>query len=242
MPEPLTAEEKARKEKILHTRISQVDFENIGNVADLVDAYSDASIQARNLGMAAKVFERMLSDSERPTIMLGLAGPLIAAGLRKVIRDMVENNMVDVIVSTGAVLYQDYYAALGGGHYRGSPSADDTKLREVFVNRIYDTYVDEEIFAEDDTLIGNFAGTLEPRNYSSREFLQKLSATIDDEKSILVTARKKGIPVFCPAINDSSIGIGLTEHYYVSKKEGRTPIAIDSIRDNYELTQIVVKS
>lgn len=242
MSEPLTEEEKARKEKILHTRISQVNFEQIGNVADLVDAYSGASIQARNLGMAAKVFERMLKDSERPTILLGLAGPLIAAGLRKVIRDMVEHNMVDVIVSTGAVLYQDYYAALGGGHYRGSPSADDKKLREVFVNRIYDTYVDEEIFAEDDTLIGNFAATLEPRNYSSREFLQKLSETIDDEQSILATARKKGIPVFCPAINDSSIGIGLTEHYHVSKREGRTPMSIDSIRDNYELTQIVVQS
>jgi deoxyhypusine synthase len=83
---------------------------------------------------------------------------------------------------------------------------------------------------------------LEPRKYSSREFIEKLSGTLDDEDSILVAAREKGIPVFCPAINDSSIGIGLTEHYYTARKEGRTPIAIDSIRDNYELTQCVVQS
>ena len=91
-------------------------------------------------------------------------------------------------------------------------------------------------------MIGKFADKLEPRNYSSREFISLLSETIDDEESILVTARKKNIPVFCPALNDSSIGIGLTEHYYNSRKTGRQPIAIDSIRDNFELTQIVVNS
>ncbi|MZG52986.1 MAG: deoxyhypusine synthase family protein [Nitrospinae bacterium] len=242
IPEPLDEGKKNQKKEILQTRISPVDFENINEVGDLVESFQSASIQARNLGQCARIFGKMLQDKERPTIMLGLAGPLIAAGLRKVIRDMVYNNMVDVIVSTGAVLYQDYYNALGGGHYYGSPNADDTKLRELFINRIYDTYVDEELFCEDDTLIGKFADKLEPRNYSSREFIALLSETIDDEQSILATARKNNIPVFCPAINDSSIGIGLTEHYYNSRKEGRQPIAIDSIRDNYELTQIVVNS
>ena len=242
IPEPLDEGKKNQKKEILQTRISPVDFENINEVGDLVESFQSASIQARNLGQCAQIFGKMLQDKERPTIMLGLAGPLIAAGLRKVIRDMVYNNMVDVIVSTGAVLYQDYYNALGGGHYYGSPNADDTKLRELFINRIYDTYVDEELFCEDDTLIGKFADKLEPRNYSSREFIALLSETIDDEQSILATARKNNIPVFCPAINDSSIGIGLTEHYYNSRKEGRQPIAIDSIRDNYELTQIVVNS
>ena len=242
IPEPLDDRKKKKKKEILQTRISPVDFEKINDVGDLVESFQSASIQARNLGQCAQIFGKMLQDEERPTIMLGLAGPLIAAGLRKVIRDMVHHNMVDVIVSTGAVLYQDYYNALGGGHYYGSPAADDTKLRELFINRIYDTYVDEELFCEDDTLIGKFADKLEPRNYSSREFISLLSETIDDEESILVAARKKNIPVFCPALNDSSIGIGLTEHYYSSRKKGRQPIVIDSIRDNFELTQIVVNS
>ena len=234
--------EKQKKQDLLHTRIAPIDFEKIETVADLVDSFSGSSIQARNIGLCANVYKKMLTDPERPTIMLGLAGPLIAAGLRKIIRDMIHNNMVDVIVSTGAVLYQDFYAALGGGHYYGSPNADDTKLRELFINRIYDTYVDEELFAEYDSLIGRFAGTLEPRQYSSREFINKLSETIDDEDSILVAARKNGVPIFCPAISDSSIGIGLMEHYYMSKKAGKTPITIDVIRDNYELTQLVVQS
>ncbi|PIR01329.1 MAG: deoxyhypusine synthase [Nitrospinae bacterium CG11_big_fil_rev_8_21_14_0_20_45_15] len=242
MEDPLNDEQKNLKKELLNTRIAPVDFEKVESVADLVESFQSTSIQARNIGLAAGVFGKMLTDEERPTIILGLAGPLIAAGLRKVIRDMIHNKMVDVVVSTGAVMYQDYYAALGGGHYYGSALADDTKLRELFINRIYDTYVDEELFAEDDTLVGKFADTLEPRCYSTREFLHLMSETIDDDDSILVTARKQGVPIFCPAINDSSIGIGLTEHYNNARKAGRTPITIDSIRDNYELTQIVVNS
>jgi len=235
-------EMKRRKQGLLASPIRQVDLEKVKNVADLLDQYADASIQARNLGMAAQVFEKMLTDEERPTILLGLAGPLIAAGLRKVIRDLIHYNLVDVVVSTGAILYQDYYAAKGGIHSAGSPEADDSALRDLLIDRIYDTYVDEEKFQEFDTSIARFSDTLEPRNYSSREFIWRLSETIQDEDSILVTARKKGVPIFCPAVNDSSIGIGLTEHYYVAKKMNRPRIAIDSIRDNYELTQIVVNS
>lgn len=233
---------KKRKKKVLAQPISHVDLSKINSIANLLDSYSDASIQARNLGQCAKVFESMLTDKERPTIMLGLAGPLIAAGLRKVIRDMIEFNLVDVIVSTGAIIYQDYYQAIGYKHYKGTPNANDSELRDLLIDRIYDTYVDEEKFAEVDSHIAKFAAGLKPKKYSSREFLGKLSETVSDNNSILVTARKRGIPIFCPALNDSSIGIGLTEHYYWQKKSGRLGITIDSIRDNYELTQIVVKS
>ena len=242
LPHVQDPELKRKKRDLLSEPIRQLDLEKVKNVADLLDQYAQTSIQARNLGAAAQIFERMLTDEERPTILLGLAGPLIAAGLRKVIRDLIHYNLVDVVVSTGAILYQDYYAAKGGVHAVGSPDADDAELRDLLIDRIYDTYVDEEKFQEFDTSIGRFADTLEPRNYSSREFISLLSETIQDENSILVTAQKKGVPIFCPAINDSSIGIGLTEHYYVAHKLGRPKIAIDSIRDNYELTQIVVQS
>lgn len=233
---------KKKKNTILKDHVKHIDLAKIRSITSLLDSYNDASIQARNLGSCAKVFEAMLKDRERPTIMLGLAGPLIAAGLRKVIRDMIEHNLVDVIVSTGAIVYQDYYQALGYKHYKGSPDADDSFLRDILVDRIYDTYVDEEKFAEIDSLISRFAGNLPPKNYSSREFLSLLSETVSDNQSILVTARKRGVPIFCPALNDSSIGIGLAEHYHLKKKAGEKGITIDAIRDNYEITQIVVKS
>lgn len=230
------------KKTILNKTVQQLDLTKTTSVADIVEGFAGMSVQARNLGQCAQVFEQMLTDPARPTILLGLAGPLIAGGLRKVIRDMIECNLVDVVVSTGAILYQDVYQAKGHQHFVGDPEADDRVLRDLLIDRIYDTYVDEEKFWETDCWIGKFADTLKPGNYSSREFLRLLAGTLEDPNSILKTAAKHGVPVFAPALNDSSIGIGLTEHYHRKKVKNEPHLSIDSIRDNYELTQLVVKS
>ena len=230
------------KKNLLSEPIRHIDLEKTKSIQQLMESFQNASIQARKVGAVGKIFERMLTDSERPTILLGLAGPLIAAGLRKVIRDMIEYGLVDVIVSTGAILYQDYYQAQGYAHYKGTPEADDARLRDLLVDRIYDTYVDEEKFNVLDAEIGYFADQMDPGEYSSRTFLQELSQNITDPNSILAAAYRKGVPVFSPAINDSSIGIGLTEHYHRLRLQNKKGIVINSIRDNYELTQIVVKS
>lgn len=233
---------KRRKREILSRPVKQIDLEQSRTIGQLVEAYQDASIQARSVGTVAKIFGRMLQDPERPTILLGLAGPLIAAGLRKVIRDLVEYGMVDAIVSTGAILYQDYYQSCGFQHFRGDPHADDRELRDLLIDRIYDTYVDEEEFIRLDSKIAKLADQMKPGEYSSRSFLSELSKDIEDSNSILGTAHRRGIPVFSPALNDSSIGIGLTEHYHRTRIAGKKGVIINSIRDNYELTQIVVES
>ena len=230
------------KKRVLSTPIRDIDLEKSQSAGELVEAFRSSSIQARNLGSCARIFGRMLEDRERPTIILGLAGPLIAGGLRKVIRDMIHYGLVDVIVSTGAILYQDYYRASGYHHFKGIAEGNDARLRDLYIDRIYDTYVDEEKFHELDKRISHFADKIPAKEYSSRSFLELLSAEIRDEQSILKTALKKGVPIFCPALNDSSIGIGLTEHYYRAKKDNRKSVIINAIRDNYELTQIVVKS
>jgi deoxyhypusine synthase len=230
------------KRGVLRDRVRPIDFDRVSSVADLVGAMRGASIQARNLGLCAEVLENLYADRGRPTVLLGLAGPLIAAGLRKVLRDLVAGGYVDVIVSTGAILYQDIYQARGFGHYVGDPQADDSRLRDLLIDRIYDVYVDEEKFMETDSWLGRIADELPPGNYSSRAYMEFVGGHLDDDQSIVATAARRGVPMFVPALNDSSIGIGLTDHYYRAKRAGRPRIAIDSIRDNYELTQIVVQS
>ena len=234
--------QRQRKKKLFAKQVNPVDVRACRGVADLVDGMKDMSIQARNIGLCASVLDRMMTDKARPTVFLGLAGPLIAAGLRTVIRDLVAGGYVDVVVSTGAIIYQDIYQARGYRHYRGTPTADDAELRSLYIDRIYDTYVDEEKFWETDIWCGKVADELSAGVYSSRQYLDHLGSKLDDEGSILYTCHKQGVPVFCPAINDSSIGIGLTHHRHRCKTEGRPGLAIDSIQDNYELTQIVVKS
>lgn len=240
--EELSSQSRAKKQEILSRPVEAIDLEKISSIEDLVKAFAESSIQARNIGACAQVWEKMLTDPDRPTILLGIAGPLIAGGLRKVIRDLIHYGLVDVVVSTGAILYQDVYQSKGFKHFRGDPEADDTVLRDLYIDRIYDTYVDEDLFWRLDCWIGSFANSLPAGKYSSRQFLQELGKALDDENSILATAYRRGVPVFAPALNDSSIGIGLTEHFHRCLREGKPGITIDSIQDNYELTQIVVQS
>ena len=235
---PIPAKMKKTKRQILRRKVDQVGVGRNMKVADLVEAMGGMSIQARNIGQCAEVLKGMYEDKARPTVFLGLAGPLIAAGLRQVIRDLIVGGYVDVIVSTGAILYQDIYQARGYQHYRGTPEADDVLLHDLRIDRIYDTYVDEEKFWETDSWCGRVADELPPGNYSSRAYLDFLGSKLDDPNSIVRQCHKLGVPMFCPAINDSSIGIGLTEHYH-RNRDSDQKIAIDSIRDNYELVQVV---
>lgn len=238
----LAADQVRAKGKILRQPVEQVRVTPGMPASRLVEAMAGMSIQARNLGTCAQVLSRMYEDESRPTVLLGLAGPLIAAGLRGVLRDLIVGGYVDVVVSTGAILYQDVYQARGFGHYRGTPAADDVALRDLRIDRIYDTYVDEEKFWETDTWCGRVADELPPGNYSSRAYLDLLGSKLDDDESIVRQCHLLGVPVFSPALNDSSIGIGLTHHRHRCRTSGREGVAIDSIRDNYELTQIVVRS
>jgi len=238
----LDSEQTRRKSELMREPVEPLVPSKTHTVADLIQAMAGMSIQARNLGRCFDVLRQMLEDPERPTILLGLAGPLVAGGLREVIREMVEFGLIDVVVSTGAILYQDIYQARGYQHYRGSPDADDPGLRELYIDRIYDTYVDEVGFGKTDTWVGLLADELEPGPYSSRQFMDHVADQLDDPASIVATCRRHGVPMFVPALNDSSIGIGLTEHHHRTLTRNRAGIQIDSIQDNYELTQIVAQS
>jgi deoxyhypusine synthase len=227
-----------RRDKVLATPVLPVDVRSIKGLGDLLEAFQRTSIQARNLGRCFQVWQNMLRDPKRPTIFLGLSGPLIAAGLRSVIRECVELGMVDVVVSTGAVLYQDLYQSLGYHHYMGVPTADDGELRAMSIDRIYDTYVDELKFEETDRTIGRIVATFPARPASSRELLQFLGEKFPAKDSILATCARKGVPVFSPALIDSSIGIGLTLHYAANRKKAAR-FSLDAVRDNFELVQIL---
>ncbi|MDP2981384.1 MAG: deoxyhypusine synthase family protein, partial [Candidatus Omnitrophota bacterium] len=131
------------KKKILSLPVQHVKVEIGSKISDLVGSFKNSSIQARNIYKCANVFKKMLQDKAQPTVYLGLAGPLIAAGLRDIIRNMIKLKMVDVVVSTGAIIYQDIYQARGFKHYIGNPDADDRILDKLSIDRIYDTYVDD---------------------------------------------------------------------------------------------------
>ena len=239
----LSQKVKKQREGLLSVPVEQLDLSSVKSIRDLVTAWSRTSIQSRSISECAKVYENMISDPARPTVLLGLSGALIAGGLRKVIRDLVDAGFVDVIVSTGAIVYQDFYQAQGFSHFMGTPHSDDALLHDLYIDRIYDAYVDEVGFVKTDDIVGEIAAKMEPTNYSSREFVAELGEHArSDANSIIGTAAKHGVPVFCPAIADSSLGIGLAGLYRAAKKARRKMMQIDTIQDNYEIAQIVLKS
>ena len=237
VPAPL----RVRRREFLKKPIQPVDVTRAKGLGDLLDQFRTTSIQARNLGQCLEVWENALMDPKRPTILIGLSGPLIAAGLRRVLRDLVEWGLVDVVVSTGAIYYQDLYQSIGGRHWMGTPLANDVRLRDVYLDRIYDTYVDELKFEDTDRAIGKITEEFPRRPASSREFLEFLGSRFPDPESFLATAARRGIPTFSPALIDSSIGIGLTL-YYQANRGRKDRFILDAVRDNYELVQILSES
>jgi deoxyhypusine synthase len=198
------------------------------------------AFQSRNLANTADIYNRMLADNES-AIILTLAGSLFSSGLKHVVVEMIENNMVDVIVSTGAnIVDQDFFEALGFRHYIGSPLVDDTQLRELAIDRIYDTYIDEDKLRVCDMTIAEIAGKLEPRAYSSREIIYEMGRYVDDqglksERSVVYSAFQHQVPIFVPAFSDCSAGFGLVHHQV--NNQGNC-LTIDSVADFRELTQI----
>lgn len=239
----LSKKVQSERKELLSIPVSQLDLSKVHSVKELVEAWSRTSIQSRSIAECAKVYENMIEDESRPTIMLGLSGALIAGGLRKVIRDLVDAGFIDAIVSTGAIVYQDLYQAQGYKHYMGTPKADDAVLHDLYIDRIYDAYVDEVGFVQTDDVVGEIAASLQARKYSTREFMYNLGLHAKkDSNSIIGTAAKRGVPIFVPAIADSSLGIGLAGLYRAAKKSKRKLMQLDTIQDNYEIAQIVLKS
>ncbi|MDX9791134.1 MAG: deoxyhypusine synthase [Candidatus Kapaibacterium sp.] len=219
------------------TLVEHIDITKF-NVVDMVDSMGQMAFQARNLNRAAKIFDMMMDDKNCVSY-LTLAGSLISAGLKKVVVDMIENNMCDAIVSTGAnIVDQDFLEALGFRHYQGTPFVDDNELRELMIDRIYDTYIDEEDLRVCDMTIAEIANSLSPKAYSSREFIREMGKWLvmnnKGEGSIIRTAYEKGVPIFCPAFSDCSAGFGLVHHQYNTKGE---VVSIDSAKDFLELTK-----
>ncbi len=238
------------KQELLQNPIQHIDIKQ-HNVVALVDAMQHMAYSSRDLYRAATIYERMLRDHECGVILC-LAGSLISAGLKQIIIDLLRNNMVDGIVSTGAnIVDQDFFEALGFRHWVADElyksGTQDAVLRELMIDRIYDTLIDEEELRICDETTEKIANSLDPRPYSSREFIRAMGAYLEQQgkipakggvDSIVFAAYEKNVPIFCPAFSDCSAGFGLVAHQHARQDKPR--VSIDSVKDFYEITQLKI--
>ena len=225
------------KKPVEHIDITSFDSRKI------ISSMEKMSFVSRETANAANIFNEMIKDKDC-TIFLTLAGSTSAAGCMHIYRDMVKYNMIDAIVATGAsIIDMDFFEALGFKHYQGSQFQNDTELRENYIDRIYDTYIDENELQMCDKTIGEIADNLEPKSYTSREFINEigkyLKSNAKKKGSLIEMAYDNNVPIFCPAFTDSSAGFGLVMH---QERNPKKHITIDSIREFRELTEIKIKS
>lgn len=238
--------DRQRKAELLDNPVEHIDITEFDG-RQLIEAWSKMSFSSRDAARAAKILNMMLEDKSCST-MLTLAGSTSAGGCMHVWRDMVANNMIDSIVSTGAsIIDMDFFEALGFKHYRAPEIPDDRILRDLYIDRIYDTYIDEEELQACDHIIKDIADGLEPRPYSSREFIYEIgkwlaAGNAKKQGSLIQTCYEEGVPIFVPAFSDCSAGFGLVKHQVDRMKEGKPYMTIDSVADFRELTEVKIKA
>ena len=230
------------KKKLLKTPVEHIDITSFDS-RKIISSMEKMSFASRETANAARIFNEMIKD-KNCTIFLTLAGSTSAAGCMDLYKDLVKYNMVDAIVATGAsIIDMDFFEALGFKHYQGSQFQDDNELRKNYIDRIYDTYIDEDELQLCDKKICEIADKLPPKSYTSREFIYEMGKYLNNnskkENSLIKTAYDHNVPIFCPAFTDSSAGFGLVMH---QEKNPKKHITIDSVREFRELTEIKIKS
>ena len=230
------------KKDFLKSPVKHIDITSF-DARKIISSMQKMSFVSRETGNAANIYNQMLKDKDC-TIFLTIAGSTSAAGCMNIYRDMVKYKMVDAIVATGAsIIDMDFFEALGFRHYQGSQFQDDDELRKNYIDRIYDTYIDEDELQFCDKTICKIADKLKPKSYTSREFIYEIGKYLKKNSkkkdSLIENAYENNVPIFCPAFTDSSAGFGLVMH---QEKNPENHITIDTIREFRELTEIKIKS
>ncbi len=235
-----------RKAELLSKTVEHIDITSF-DARPIVEAMGKMSFTSRDLARATGIYNQMLEDKDC-SIILVIAGSTSAGGCMDLYTQLVKANMVDAIVATGATIVDmDFFEALGHKHYQALEIPDDDTLRSLLIDRIYDTYIDEQQLQDCDFTIGAIADGLDPRPYSSRAFIREMGKWLADgnaqkPNSLVQTAYEHDVPIFCPAFTDSSAGFGLVKHQVDAMKRGGHYMTLDSIADFRELTDIKIKA
>src|SRR5437764_627284 len=235
-----------RKAELLATPVEHIDITKF-DARPIIDSMGKMSFTSRDLARATKIYNTMLED-QNCSIILVVAGSTSAGGCMDLYAELVKSNMVDAIVATGATIVDmDFFEALGHKHYQANEIPDDDTLRSLYIDRIYDTYIDEQKLQDCDHTIGVIADSLEPRPYSSRAFIREMGRWLTEGNakkpgSLAQLAYEHDVPIFCPAFVDSSAGFGLVKHQVDAMKRGKPYMVLDAIADFRELTDIKIKA
>ena len=236
----MVTQRKPRASKYLITPTRPVQVDRDRSVAGLLEKMEGTGFGGRQMAEAHRIWLDMLGDNT--TIFVTGSGALIPAGMRRLLAYVIKNRFVDVLVVSGALLFHDLHETLGRHHYQSHPSMTDAELEASQINRMWDLLASDEEYREADEWVGGFTNQLDQtRPYSTREYLHLLGrelAEIATEDGVLTSAYKARVPIFCPAIADSAISIGIA----AARFEKKNNFQFDLIQDVLDITQIAARA
>lgn len=207
------------------------------SVLDIIDEMGKSGVLgAGKLAHATKLLAQVIEDDDT-SVFLSIAGPMVPGGLRKIIKDLIEKEQIDLIITSSANITHDLLEAFGGSNYRDIHGTDEN-LCKMGIGRIGDVYTkseDFEIFEKEITRLF-FEVTKEKNKFSISDFLYEIGKRIPDENSILNTAARKKIPIYSPGIIDSMLGLQLWMHTQENE------LILDVVADMHELSDHVYAS
>lgn len=234
-----------RKAELLSKQVEHIDIRSF-DARPIIDAMGKMSFTSRDLARATDIYNQMLADP-KCTIFLVIAGSTSAGGCMDAYAELLRSNMIDGVVATGAsIVDMDFFEGLGHKHYQALEVPDDMTLRSLYIDRIYDTYIDEEQLQDCDNTIYKIAESLNPGGYSSRAFIREMGRYLSEhgkkENSLVKLAYEHDVPIFCPAFVDSSAGFGLVKHQVERIRDKKPYVMLDAAADFRELTDIKIKA
>ncbi|OGJ16679.1 hypothetical protein A3K73_00620 [Candidatus Pacearchaeota archaeon RBG_13_36_9] len=194
---------------------------------EIVESMGDMGFGARKISEAAVILEKMWKDKDCK-VFLGVAGAMVPGGMKEIILDLLDR--AEVFVTTGANLTHDLIEAIGESHFIGNEKENDERLNKEGIDRIYNVFMKNVVYEKlEDFFEKNWKAFQGCRNI--REFLWKIGEL--SGKGILWKCYEKKIPIFCPAIADSGIGLMVWGRLAGGKK-----INIDAYDDMKEIIDI----
>lgn len=232
-----------KREDFFENPVIHMKLKNRMTVNQLIQEFNNSgSFGAGRLATACDIYERMIRD-KGCTVFLSVAGAVVPAGLKSVIADLIRKRFVDVIVTTGANMIHDLLEAMGGHHYKGHWSADDSRLYKYHTYRIYDILVPEEDFVKEDFNLTEMFDEIAKENkghtFSSNELMREIGKRVKDNNSILKAAYEADVPVFVPAIRDSEFGYIYWLH---ASRKPPTILQVDAFKETFDIINIASSS
>jgi deoxyhypusine synthase len=229
-----------QRKEILREPVHPIRIKSKLTVDQLVQQFQNSgSFGAGRVAAACDIYERMVRENDC-TVFLALAGAMVPAGLRSLVADLLRENLIDVLVTTGANMVHDALEALGGHHYKGHWAVDDYMLYKNHTYRIYDVFVPEEDFIKLDMelvkIYDQIASENKGKTLSSRDFAWELGRRLKDPNSILRAAYESKAPIFIPAVRDSEFGYVYNLH--ATRRQFKNTLVVDAFKDVPQIISI----